>query len=536
MRGTGCSGGALRLLRAAPEPRRLRRDRDRRPPALGPAPQGRDDRASPTAGSASCSSRQTRPPSLAGDHAAVGDRQHRRRRSIRAASSTPASRSTWAEDRVHDAEPASATGGQAWALQADPGGRRDLQGQPGPAPRGGRPAGEDPTPTSTTCRRSPTRWRRSPSSTRSTCPSSWPASGPTSRPAATARRSPRASPAPTSKWFTFTNGTHIDSLDPETFNRWYDFLELYVAGRSADPLAARSRPPRRRSTRRRWASAGSPSPTTRSSMQPDLRRGARGLREPAAGPDPVRQRRRRPSPGSRIRASSARFPRFPVPETTARAWYLGRDGALSRQAPKRRRAGLVHLDRAARPPTDFTGNTRRRAACGPRRRPTSGARTRPAPPPSYVTAPLSADTTVSAPARCTRGSSRSAPDVDLQVTITEVRPDGKETFVQSGWVRANERKLDARQEHAARAGAQPAQEPTSRRCRRTASPRSRSRSTTRATSTGPARGIRVTIARAGRRPADLGVRRGRADGPGDGRGRPLARDAVAAAAPGGRRA
>ena len=32
------------------------------------------------------------------------------------------------------------------------------------------------------------------------------------------------------KWFTFTNGFHIDSLDPETFNRWFDFLELYVAG------------------------------------------------------------------------------------------------------------------------------------------------------------------------------------------------------------------------------------------------------------------------------------------------------------------
>ena len=26
------------------------------------------------------------------------------------------------------------------------------------------------------------------------------------------------------KWFTFTNGTHVDSLDPETYNRWYDFL------------------------------------------------------------------------------------------------------------------------------------------------------------------------------------------------------------------------------------------------------------------------------------------------------------------------
>ena len=37
----------------------------------------------------------------------------------------------------------------------------------------------------------------------------------------------------------------------------------------------------------------------------------------------------------------------------------------------------------------------------------------------------------------------STPNVDLQATITEVRPDGKETFVQNGWVRGNERKLDA---------------------------------------------------------------------------------------------
>ncbi len=31
------------------------------------------------------------------------------------------------------------------------------------------------------------------------------------------------------KWFTFTNGAHVDSLDPDTFDRWYDFLELFVA-------------------------------------------------------------------------------------------------------------------------------------------------------------------------------------------------------------------------------------------------------------------------------------------------------------------
>ena len=49
-------GRRLRLLRAAAVARRLRRDRDRRPPALGAAQQGRDDRASPTAASASSSS------------------------------------------------------------------------------------------------------------------------------------------------------------------------------------------------------------------------------------------------------------------------------------------------------------------------------------------------------------------------------------------------------------------------------------------------------------------------------------------------
>ena len=35
----------------------------------------------------------------------------------------------------------------------------------------------------------------------------------------------------------------------------------------------------------------------------------------------------------------------------------------------------------------------------------------------------------------------STPDVDLQATISEVRPDGNETFVQNGWIRASERKL-----------------------------------------------------------------------------------------------
>ena len=38
--------------------------------------------------------------------------------------------------------------------------------------------------------------------------------------------------------------------------------------------------------------------------------------------------------------------------------------------------------------------------------------------------------------------SAAAPDGDLQVTITEVRPDGQEVYVQQGWLRASQRALD----------------------------------------------------------------------------------------------
>src|SRR5262249_3671173 len=64
---------------------------------------------------------------------------------------------------------------------------------------------------------------------------------------------------------------------------------------------------------------------------------------------------------------------------------------------------------------------------------------------SYVSAPLSADTVVIGAGAVQLWIKSSAPSVDLQATISEVRPDGKETFVQNGWLRASERKLDAAQ-------------------------------------------------------------------------------------------
>ena len=96
------------------------------------------------------------------------------------------------------------------------------------------------------------------SSTRSRSRCSWPASGRTSRPAGTAPNWSQHFTGTKEKWFTFTNGAHIDSLDPATFDRWYDFLELFVAHQAPIVNSARHRAAAPSSTRRPWDSRHGP--------------------------------------------------------------------------------------------------------------------------------------------------------------------------------------------------------------------------------------------------------------------------------------
>jgi predicted acyl esterase len=58
-----------------------------------------------------------------------------------------------------------------------------------------------------------------------------------------------------------------------------------------------------------------------------------------------------------------------------------------------------------------------------------------------VSEPLANDTTVVGGGAVYAWVRSSTPDVDLQATITEVRPDGNETFVQNGYMRASQREL-----------------------------------------------------------------------------------------------
>jgi putative CocE/NonD family hydrolase len=55
---------------------------------------------------------------------------------------------------------------------------------------------------------------------------------------------------------------------------------------------------------------------------------------------------------------------------------------------------------------------------------------------------LSADQVMVGPASADLWITSTTPDTDLEVTITEVRPDGNEVYVQSGWLRASQRALD----------------------------------------------------------------------------------------------
>ncbi len=247
------------------------------------------------------------------------------------------------------------------------------------------------------------------------------------------------------KWFTFTNGTHVDSLAPETFNRWFDFLSIYVAQQA--PAVQNPAPYR----------AGGPL----------IYEAAMGIQNVQFPPDPIQNEptydgakaafEAQPpirilfdngaggeSPGMPVPGYERSFADWPVPGRTARTWYFGAGKKLLDAPAAAAGADGFTWDAKARTLTNFTGNTGAGAnglwtATPPYKwlepPPGSGV--------SYTTEPLSENVTVVGGGSVDVWVRSSQPNLDLQATITEVRPDGKEVFVQGGWLRGAMRKLDA---------------------------------------------------------------------------------------------
>jgi hypothetical protein len=252
------------------------------------------------------------------------------------------------------------------------------------------------------------------------------------------------------KWFTFTNGAHIDSIDPYTYDRWYDFLELFVAhqapivnsavSRAAAPVIYQS-------------AMGLPQsdvvtlpvdpiqaiPTYPSALAAfeSLPR-VRVLFDNGAGTSPTGSS----TPGDPYPGFEHDFSKYPVPGTTAGTWYLGPAGTMGGQPPASEGVNSYTSDASALPLTDFGSNTGGGGLWGNasqwqwnwEQNPQGTAV-------SYVSAPLTTDTVVVGSGAVNLWVRSSTPDVDLQATISEVRPDGNETFVQNGWIRASERAL-----------------------------------------------------------------------------------------------
>ncbi len=246
------------------------------------------------------------------------------------------------------------------------------------------------------------------------------------------------------KWFTFTNGAHIDSLDPATFNRWVDFLELYAAKQSPLLAGAVAHLAAPLIFEEAFGIKGLTLPPDPVQLQPTYQ-GALGAFE---AEKPIRvlfdNGAGGTSPGQPYPSFEESFNEFPIPGTKAKAWYLAPGGNLKAKPPAGQHADEFTWDAHALPLQDFTGDTG--SAEGGLWTQTPAYHWEQSPPGSavsYLTAPLAENTTVIGAGAVNVWVRSSTPDVDLQATVSEVRPDGKETFVQNGWVRANERKLDA---------------------------------------------------------------------------------------------
>ena len=251
------------------------------------------------------------------------------------------------------------------------------------------------------------------------------------------------------KWFTFTNGAHIDSLDPATLNRLYDFLELYVADQ---PPAVNSAEIRAAAPVIYQQALGTP-PNDPITLPPDpvqqqptyagalaefgKAKPVRVLFDNGAGASPSHSQQ----PGDPYPVFEHSFASLPVPGTRAQSWYLGRGSALHAHAPSRPNVNRYRSDPRALPGTDFDGNTGTGGLWGnasqwkwdwKQRR--SGTAV------SYLSAPLKKNVTTVGAGAVQLWVRSSTADLDLQATVSEVR-GGHETFVQSGWMRGSERKL-----------------------------------------------------------------------------------------------
>lgn len=241
-----------------------------------------------------------------------------------------------------------------------------------------------------------------------------------------------------------TNGTHVDSLVAE-LDRWYEFLEFYVAHRvphisptlralapalfaAAIGVGGVQLPPDRFDNTKSYASQ-----LALYEAEPPVRI----LFENGAG--------NAANLGAPIGRYEMSFTSWPPSQAVPTAWYFQPDQKLASTPPTvaddAGDASTSYVyDPTAKPATDFHGSTSDIWTAHPafdwRALPLGKAL-------AFDSAPLPSTVVAAGPGSVNLWLRSTAPDTDLEVTLSELRPDGKELYVQNGWLRASHRALDA---------------------------------------------------------------------------------------------
>lgn len=266
-------------------------------------------------------------------------------------------------------------------------------------------------------------------------------------------------------WISLQNGAHADALGPSTMTRWVEFLKLYVADEVPSiPDSIRSLSgelyrfladaPASPVEQSRFAGMTDVA-AARAIFERDPR--VRLLMDNGAGPA---------GPGSIGAAWELGFDAWPIRGLRATALHLAPGGALTPAAPAARSSVSYVSDSRARPQQTLGGKGEADAwKARPRYdwRPVAAGKGL-----GFTSAPLGADVVIAGPSSVDLALRSTAKDTDLQVTISEVRPDGAETYVQSGWLRASHRRLSP---------ASTAVDPRPTHLRRDAAPLPRARAT-----------------------------------------------------------
>jgi predicted acyl esterase len=243
---------------------------------------------------------------------------------------------------------------------------------------------------------------------------------------------------------TMVNGSHTESLSLGVLGRYADFLDLYVGRRVPGttkgfiaPLLAESL-------------TGVPGLQLPKGLDYSGMDYAQALKKFEAQ-KPIRilfeegAAKGQPS-GSPLPRFVRGFDSWPIPQARAKAWYLGPRGGLraapSHASPADARPRSYVADPDALPATDYTGPSDGIWKAHPTydwRQIPQGTGL------GWITPTLKKDVVAIGTGSLDLWVRSSAGDTDLEVTVSEVRPNGTEVYVQSGWLRASHRKLDAAQ-------------------------------------------------------------------------------------------